>query len=107
MPQIFATTARRRPFLFSSAVAAMIAGSALAQTTQPPPADPLAVKPVPSQAQTPDSDAIRTKIEQAGYTAVTDVSRDSVGVWRARGRKGNEAVDIVVDKGGRIKSEPR
>jgi hypothetical protein len=105
MPQILATAARSRSFLLNSAVAAMIGGTALAQTAQPPPANPLAVKPVPSQAQTPDSDAIRTKIEQAGYTAVTDVSRDSVGVWRARGRKGNEAVDIIVDKGGRIRSD--
>jgi len=54
-----------------------------------------------------DSDTIRTKIERAGFTEVTDLSRDSMGVWRARARKGEEAVDIVVDKGGRIKSERR
>jgi len=96
-----------RPVFAAVATVALVAGSALAQTTQPPPADPLAVKPVPPEAQRADSDTIRTKIEQAGYTDVTDLSRDSMGVWRARGRKGNEVVDIVVDKGGRIKSEPR
>jgi hypothetical protein len=96
-----------KPTIAGMAVAAMIAGSAFAQTSQPPPADPLAVKPVPSQAQSVDSDTIRKKIEQAGYTEVTDLSRDSIGVWRARARKGREAVDIIVDKGGRIKSEPR
>ncbi len=89
------------------AVAAVVAGGALAQTTQSPPADPLSVKPVPSQAQSAESDSIRTKIEQAGYTDVTDLSRDSMGVWRARGRKGNDTVDIMVDKGGRIKAGPR
>jgi hypothetical protein len=93
------------------AAAAVLANAALAQTstqTSPPaPADPLAVKPVPSQAQSPESDSIRTKIEQAGYTDVTDLSRDSMGVWRARGKKGNDVVDIAVDKGGRIKVGPR
>jgi hypothetical protein len=58
-------------------------------------------------AQTIDSDTIRTKIERAGYTEVTDLSRDSMGVWRARAIEGDGAVDIAVDKGGRIKSERR
>jgi hypothetical protein len=94
--------------LFGSTVAAIIAGSALAQNTAPSaPAASLAVKPVPSQEQTPDSDAIRTKIEKAGYAAITDLSRDNVGIWRARGKRGNDAVDIAVDKGGRIKAVPR
>jgi hypothetical protein len=85
-----------KPTIAGMAVATMIAGSAFAQTSQPPPADPLAVKPIPSQAQSVDSDTIRTKIGRAGYTEVTDLSRDSIGVWRARARKGREAVDIIV-----------
>jgi putative membrane protein len=89
------------------AIVAMIAGSAFAQTNGRPTADPLAVKPIPPQAQTVDSDTIRTKIEGAGYTEVTDLSRDGMGVWRARAKKGDESIDIVVDKGGRIKSERR
>jgi hypothetical protein len=95
------------PSLGIIAATAILAGSALAQTGPSPPADPLAVKAIPSQAQTPESDPIRTKIEKAGYTDVTDLSRDNLGVWRARGRKGNDAVDIAVDKGGRIKIVPR
>ena len=94
-----------KPAIASIGIAAMIAGGALAQT--PPPADPLSVKPVPPHAQTVDSDMIRTKIEQAGYVEVTDLSRDSMGVWRARAKMGNESVDIAVDKGGRIKPQPR
>jgi hypothetical protein len=88
-------------------IVAIVTASAFAQTNERPPADPLAVKPIPSQGQTIDTDTIRTKIEGAGYTEVTDLSRDSMGVWRARAKKGGEAVDIVVDKGGRIKSERR
>ena len=91
----------------SIAIVAMVAGNAFAQTNARPPADPLAVNPIPSQAQAIDSDAIRTKIEGAGYTGVSDLSRDSMGVWRARAKKGDEAVDIIVDKGGRIKFERR
>ncbi len=99
------------PSLGIIAAAAVLAGGALAQTRQSPSSDPLSVKPVPSQAQSSETDAItdsiRTKIEQAGYTDVTDLSRDNMGVWRARGRKGNDLVEITVDKGGRIKAGPR
>ena len=95
------------PALGIVAAAAFLGGSALAQTSQSPPADPLTVKPVPSQAQSPESASIRMKIEQAGYTDVSDLARDSMGVWRARGRKGGDTVDIVVDKGGRIKAGAR
>ena len=86
------------------ALAALIGGTALAQTSRQA-ADPLAVKPIPSQAQAVDADVIRTKIEQAGYTDVSDVSRDSTGVWRAHAKKGREAFRLIVDKGGRIKPE--
>jgi hypothetical protein len=92
-------------------VVAMLAGSVVAQTSgqsSRPAADPLAVTPIsPSEARAGDAEVIRTKIEQAGYTEVTGLSRDSMGVWRARARKGGEVVGIVVDKGGRIKPEPR
>ena len=93
--------------ILAVAVAVVLAGGAIAQTSQSPPADPLAVKPVPSQAENPEAEPIRSKIEKAGYTDVTGLSRDNMGVWRARGRKGNDTVDIAVDKGGRIKVEPR
>jgi hypothetical protein len=101
------------------AMAALLAGSAFGQASgqasgqtsgqaSRPAADPLTVTPIsPSQARTGDADMIRAKIEQAGYTEVTGLSRDSMGVWRARARKGGDVVGIVVDKGGRIKPEPR
>jgi len=82
-------------------------GSALAQTSQKPPVDPLEVKPIPSEAQTVSVDAIRTSIERAGYSEVTDLKRDHLGIWRARARMGDETVEVVVDKGGRVRSAPR
>ena len=84
------------------ALAAM-AGPALAQTEQRPADHPLSVKPIASQAQTTDTDMIRSKIERMGYTDVVDLSRDSTGIWHARAKKGTESVDVTVDKGGRIK----
>ncbi|MGZ5911853.1 MAG: hypothetical protein ACXWLB_18390 [Reyranella sp.] len=80
---------------------AAMAGTALAQAE--PPDDPLAVKPIASQAQTTKTEMIRSKIERMGYTDVVDLSRDSTGIWHARARKGTETVDVIVDKGGRIK----
>lgn len=81
----------------------VIAGPALAQTSQRPANDPLSVKPVTSEART-DTDMIRSKIERLGSTDVIDLSRDRMGVWRAKAKRGAEAVDVAVDKGGRIKT---
>jgi hypothetical protein len=93
--------------IIGSAVALMVTGSALAQTNGRPAADPLAVNPIPPQVQTEDTSTIRTKIERAGYTDIAELARDSVGVWRARAKRGGNTVEVIVDKGGRVKAEPR
>ncbi len=82
---------------------AAMGSTALAQTEQRPVGDPLSVKPIATQAQTTDTDMIRSKIERMGYTDVVDLSRDSTGVWHARAKKGTDTLDVIVDKGGRIK----
>jgi hypothetical protein len=41
-----------------------------------------------------------------GYTGVVGLSRDSMGIWRAKAKRGGETVDVTVDKGGRLKTEP-
>jgi hypothetical protein len=87
------------------ALAAM-AGTAWAQAGHRPTDDPLAVKPIASQAQTTDTDVIRSKIERMGYSDVTDLTRDSTGLWHAKAKKGTEFVEVTVDKGGRIKPGP-
>ena len=66
----------------------------------------LAVKPITSEAKTTDTDMIRSKIERMGFTDVSGLSRDSLGVWRAKAKRGAETVEVTVDKGGRIKTEP-
>ena len=91
----------------SLAVATTVAAGAFAQTSRPT-ADPLAVTPLsPAQAEARDADMIRTKIEQAGYTDVAGLSRDSMGIWHARAKKGSDVIGLTVDKGGRIKPELR
>ena len=90
-----------------SAALVMAAGAALAQTEQRPADTPHAVKPITSEARTTDTDVIRSKIERMGFTDVSGLSRDSMGVWRAKARRGAETVDVMVDKGGRIKTEPQ
>lgn len=89
-----------------SAALVMLAGVAFAQSDQRPVDAPLAVKPITSEARTTDTDMIRSKIERMGFTDVSGLSRDSLGVWRAKAKRGAETVDITVDKGGRIKTEP-
>ena len=89
-----------------SAALVMAAGTALAQTDQRPVDAPLAVKPITSEAKTSDTDMIRSKIERMGFTDVNGLSRDSLGVWRAKAKRGAETVEVTVDKGGRIKTEP-
>lgn len=90
-----------------SAALVMATGIALAQTDQRPADAPLAVKPITSEAKTTDTDVIRSKIERMGYTDVTGLSRDSLGVWRAKAKRGAKTVDVTVDKGGRIKTQPQ
>lgn len=95
-----------KPVVTAIGLTTLIPAIALAQTDRPA-ADPLAVKPVPPHEQRADAETIRTKMEQAGYTEIADLARDSMGVWRAHGKKGNEPVELIVDKGGRIKTAPR
>ena len=89
-----------------SAALVMASSMALAQTGQRPADTPLAVKPITSEAKTTDADVIRSKIERMGYSEVSGLSRDATGVWRAKAKRGAETVDLIVDKGGRIKTEP-
>ena len=89
-----------------SAALVMAAATVLAQTDQRPADAPLAVKPITSEAKTTDTDMIRSKIERIGYTDVSGLPRDSLGVRRAKAKHGSETVDVTVDKGGRIKTEP-
>jgi hypothetical protein len=97
-----------RHVLIGLALASLISGTAAAQSAANRPADgPLEVKPIAPQSDSVDSQPILTKIESVGYTHVTDLTRDSTGLWHAHAIRDNEPVDISIDKGGRIKPEIR
>ncbi len=86
--------------------AMMLAGNGFAQTAAPARSDSLAVNPIPPETQAEEANLIRAKIERAGYSDISVLERDSWGVWRGRAKKGDSVVNVVVDKGGRIKTEP-
>jgi hypothetical protein len=96
-----------RQILISLVLTAATCGPAIAQTTPERPADQLAVVPVPKAKETSESDEIRSRIERVGYAHVTDLTRDSMGVWHAHAIRDDQPVSITVDKGGRIKPEAR
>jgi hypothetical protein len=94
--------------LIGLCLAAIVCGAASAQTPPDRPAvDPLAVKPISPRSSTADGDMMRSKIERIGYSNVTDLTRDSTGLWHAHAIRDNEPVELIVDKGGRIKPELR
>ena len=88
-------------------IATVSVADGLAQTAPTVPGDQnLAVNPIPPETQAEEADLLRSRIERAGYSDVSVLERDSWGVWRGRARKGDTQVNVVVDKGGRIKMEP-
>ncbi len=89
------------------AIATVSAGNGFAQTAPSTPAtQSLAITPIPPETQAEEANLIRSKIERAGYTDISVLERDNWGVWRGRAKKGDSVVNVVVDKGGRIKMEP-
>jgi hypothetical protein len=95
-----------RQILIGLMLAAIASSTAAAQTPAGRPTDdPLAVKPIAASHETADSDVIRSKIERIGYAHVTDLTRDSTGIWHAHAIRDDQPVAITVDKGGRIKPE--
>jgi hypothetical protein len=44
----------------------------------------------------------KTRIENAGYTKVSDLKKDDNGVWRGKGTKGGATSDVSVDFEGNV-----
>ena len=88
-------------------IATVSAVDGLAQTAPTVPGDQnFGVNFIFFETQAEEVDFVRFRIERAGYSDVSVLERDSWGVWRGRARKGDTLVNVVVDKGGRIKMEP-
>ena len=44
----------------------------------------------------------KSKIEEAGYTGVSDLKKDDSGVWRGTASKGGSAAQVSVDFQGNV-----
>ena len=44
----------------------------------------------------------RSKIEDAGFSAVTELKKDDNGIWRGKATKGGAATDVSVDFQGNV-----
>jgi hypothetical protein len=46
----------------------------------------------------------KSKIEEAGYSNVTELKKDDAGVWRGKASKGGSAASVSVDFQGNVNS---
>ena len=44
----------------------------------------------------------KSKIEEAGYTGITDLKKDDNGVWRGKASKGGSSTNVSVDFQGNV-----
>ena len=44
----------------------------------------------------------RSRIEDKGYTGVTNLALDSQGIWRGKGTKNGQSVDVSMDYQGNV-----
>ena len=102
----------KRPFLLMCAgLLAVGAASAQNPPAQPGPGNKAvntpgqnnADKPVPGRNSFTEAQA-KTKIEEAGYTNVTELKKDDNGIWRGRASKGGASTQVSVDFEGNVNS---
>jgi opacity protein-like surface antigen len=95
---------------------AAVAGSAFAQTVTPS-ANPNASTPAVASpnANNPGAPAAgansftetqaKSRIEKAGYTNVSGLSKDRDGIWKGKASKAGTSVDVGVDYQGNVVSK--
>ncbi len=117
--------------MLSAAVAALIAGSAFAQTTTPVPANDPGRAALPridldaARSTEPGNPAIKTtegnnpgapaagansftegqaktRIESRGYANVTDLEKDANGFWKGKAMKDGKSVNVTLDFQGNV-----
>jgi hypothetical protein len=74
-------------------------GSSMPQRSAEPP--PTTTAPAAGANSFTEGQA-RSRIEAAGYTNVTGLTRDNSGVWRGRAMQGGAAVDVGLDFQGNV-----
>ena len=97
--------------LLISTTLALLAGSAIAQTppAQSGPNNNAVNSPDQKNSNAPVSGAnsftegqAKSRIEQAGYSGVTELKKDDNGVWRGKATKGGAASNVSIDFQGNV-----
>ena len=102
--------------LFTAVVFSATASVALAQTTSAPTANDPTNNAVSTSsdnnaghplagANSFTEDQARSRIEAKGYTKVSELSKDSSGVWRGKGMMGGSTHNVAVDYQGNVFSQ--
>jgi hypothetical protein len=111
MKRFFATTAA-----IAALAGAAFAGGAFAQTAAPS-ANPNASTPAVTSpnANNPGAPAAgansfteaqaKSRIEKAGYSDVSGLSKDKDGIWKGKASRGATSVDVGVDYQGNVVSK--
>src|SRR6476619_4766701 len=102
----------QRTFILTLTAGLMIAGAASAQN---PPAQQgpnnnainsdqkNSDKPVAGRNSFTEGQA-KSKIEDAGYSSVSDLKKDDNGVWRGKASKGGSSTNVSIDFQGNVNS---
>ena len=101
----------KRPFI--AMIFATAASAAMAQSTTTPVANDTSNNAVStssdnntarpaSGANSFTEDQARSRIEANGYTKVSGLTKDSGGIWRGTGMKGDANHDVAVDYQGNV-----
>jgi hypothetical protein len=70
----------------------------------PPPA-PASPGPLSSSGSAFTTDQAKSQIETAGYSNVSELRRDSKGIWRGKAVKDGLTVNVALDREGKITAE--
>ena len=106
--------------LFAIAVTALLSGTAVADgafaQTAAPLANPNASAPAVANrySNNPGAPAAgansfteaqaKSRMEEAGYSHISGLTKDKDGIWRAKASKGNATVDVALDYQGNVVS---
>jgi len=99
--------------VITALLGAAVAGGGLAQTAAPP-ANPTASTPAVTSPDTKNPGApaagansftegqAKSRIEAAGYSNVSSLTKDKDGIWRGKASKAGRAVDVALDYQGNV-----
>jgi hypothetical protein len=96
-----------RSLIVVAAIASLTAGAAFAQYDAKQPTNPPAAQTKPAMPTTPSSAALtetqaKARIEAQGFSNVSELKKDSQGMWNATAMKDGKAVHLSLDARGQV-----